>query len=145
MKGTEDKFLYAVQKGNLRDVQEIYESSVGNEELLQCCHKKSGDRAIHLAARNNYVDVLEYIIAKGADIESGNLDGKRALHEAAQTGSLECLNLLLLKGAEVDALKRADWLVYIVYFIWLSLPQHSIYVLPLTIFYFSIQGLQLSA
>lgn len=109
MKGTDDKFLSAVQKGNCEDVQTIFESSLDKSTLLNCCHKRSGDRAVHLASRHNHVDLLEFLISRGADIESSNLDGKRALHEAAQAGSRDCLNLLLTNGAEVDSLKRADW------------------------------------
>ena len=74
-------------------------------------YEKSGDTALHIAARCGHVCLLEYLLSSGADKEISNLDGKRPLHEAAQTGQLECVQCLLKSGAQVDSLKRADWLV----------------------------------
>ena len=83
---------------------------------LNTPYEKSGDRALHIAARCGHVCLLEYLLSSGADKEISNLDGKRPLHEAAQTGQLECVQCLLKSGAQVDSLKRADWLVHVLPF-----------------------------
>ena len=78
---------------------------------LNTPYEKSGDTALHIAARCGHVCLLEYLLSSGVDKDISNLDGKRPLHEAAQTGQLECVQCLLKSGAQVDSLKRADWLV----------------------------------
>ena len=106
-----EKFLNAVQKGNTTLVKTL--TSELNErqihELLQHTHKRSGDQAIHIAARQGHVDILSYLGSLGVDFESANQEGKRALHEAAAAGQPECVAYLLKQGVSVDPLKRADW------------------------------------
>lgn len=71
-------------------------------------HKKSGDTALHIAARIGCVEILRYL-KDDADFEQSNFDGKRPIHEAAQYGQLECLQFLIKIAVKIDCLKRADW------------------------------------
>lgn len=83
-----------------------------NSEIpLNTTYEKSGDTALHIAARCGHAALVEHLLVSGADVEISNLDGKRPLHEAAQASRLECIQILLKFGAQVDSLKRADWWV----------------------------------
>ena len=102
--------LAAAQHGNLP----AFEAVLANEELAgheigHIVHSRSGDSALHVAARAGHPGVLEVLLAHGLGAEVRNLEGKTALHEAAQAGNLAAVSVLLNAGAEVDAIKRADW------------------------------------
>ena len=77
--------------------------------LSAVTHPKSGDSALHVAARAGRPEVLEALLGLGLGVEARNLEGKTALHEAAQAGQEAAVAVLLSAGAEVDAIKRADW------------------------------------
>ncbi|XP_073508568.1 ankyrin repeat domain-containing protein 16 isoform X2 [Phyllobates terribilis] len=71
---------------------------------------RSGDTALHYAARHGHLPALCYLLeVVGMDVEVRNNDYKTALHEAASMGHRDCLLHLLCKGARVDCLKKADW------------------------------------
>ena len=96
-----------VQKGDISRVKD--KIALVNKDVTQEANPKSGDRAVHLAARHGHRDILELLLEKGVDLEIANLDGKRALHEAVAMGHTLCVDYLLMKGVDVDPLKRADW------------------------------------
>ncbi|XP_038054135.1 ankyrin repeat domain-containing protein 16-like [Patiria miniata] len=106
-----ETFVSCAQKGDVKSMQTLLTNEELNAaEVLQYSRPRSGDRAVHLAARHGHVRVLEFLKAEGADFEAANLDGKRALHEAAASGNGNCVTFLLSSsGVLVDPLKRADW------------------------------------
>ncbi|KAH1013586.1 hypothetical protein HUJ04_002564 [Dendroctonus ponderosae] len=68
----------------------------------------AGYTALHYAARNNHLDICEYLVKKGADVNAVTRAGKAsALHRAASTGRKEIVLSLLHKGANPD-LEDAD-------------------------------------
>ena len=63
----------------------------------------SGNTPLHYAAFYGHKDVLELLLAKGADVNAKEDDDKTPLHFAAIKGRKEAVKLLLAKGADVNA------------------------------------------
>jgi len=58
---------------------------------------------LHDAALKGHVDVLELLLAHGADVNSLNAQGATALHDAALAGQRAAAETLLKHGANIDA------------------------------------------
>ena len=67
----------------------------------------SGDRcqtsALHYAADNGHLDVVEFLISNGALVNVTNMWEKTPLHAAANSGHLEIVKLLVENGARIEA------------------------------------------
>jgi hypothetical protein len=62
-----------------------------------------GYSPLHYAAQQNNVEIVEYLLSKGADPDATQC-GATALHRAAYAGSFESCELLLKAGANVNAI-----------------------------------------
>jgi len=58
------------------------------------------------AARRGEVEVVQTLLAKGADVNAAEGDGLTALHAAAEQGHVEVAELLISAGAELEASTR---------------------------------------
>lgn len=58
-----------------------------------------GYTALHLAAFGGYVDVMELLLSKGADLMAESSDGSTPLHMAVRYGRLSAVKFLLERGA----------------------------------------------
>ncbi|MDJ0837926.1 MAG: ankyrin repeat domain-containing protein [Acidobacteriota bacterium] len=58
--------------------------------------------ALHLAAAGGHVDLVDFLLANGADINDADRNGVTALLFAVARGRLETASLLLNKGANAD-------------------------------------------
>ncbi|WP_158706893.1 ankyrin repeat domain-containing protein [Candidatus Phycorickettsia trachydisci] len=63
----------------------------------------SGNSLLHLAIEGGNKDLAEYLIDKGAYVDSRNEEGKTPLHYAASKGKNELIEMLIDKGADVNA------------------------------------------
>ncbi len=59
--------------------------------------------ALHYAAERGHKEIVELLIAKGADINAKNATGDTSLHFAVEAGEREIAELLIDNGAEVNA------------------------------------------
>lgn len=57
---------------------------------------------------NDYDDVVEILLEKGAKLNFANRDTKTALHYAAASGACRCMIALLEKGADIEARTRTN-------------------------------------
>ena len=92
--------LWAAQKCNLEIVQELvaYGASVSKS-------KRDGISVLHMAASNNDIHLLDYIISlndKNLDINIKNQDGWTAAHMAGWLDNFDSLNLLIENGADIS-------------------------------------------
>ncbi|WP_265033762.1 ankyrin repeat domain-containing protein [Wolbachia endosymbiont (group A) of Sicus ferrugineus] len=58
---------------------------------------------LHIAARNNYVNIIKPLKDKGTDINIQNERGNTPLHEAVESGCKEAVQSLIENGADVNA------------------------------------------
>ena len=64
-----------------------------------------GESPLHGAATFGHKEIVELLIAKGADLNAkgGIIDGTTPLHESASNGHWEVAEVLIAKGADVNA------------------------------------------
>lgn len=72
-------------------------------EGIDFSENQNGRRALNYAALNNQVEVIEVLLAAGANIESQNRTRFTPLHHAAEAGSIDAINALLKHGADKRA------------------------------------------
>ena len=100
---------------NLKDIiREACELSAEDRASLRICamnlknvlgqiQTDSGNSALKIACKNNHLALAEFLISKGADINSQSEEkGTTPLHAAAYRGHLDLVMLLLKHGAKID-------------------------------------------
>lgn len=60
---------------------------------------------IVVAAQNDHVAVVQYLVQHGADKDKANIAGKTPLHVAALNGHMEMVQYLVQQGADKDNAK----------------------------------------
>ena len=60
---------------------------------------QGGFTMLHHAAKENKVEIIEFLVSHGCDINPGDDDEQTPLHKAAIFGGVESIQLLLEKGA----------------------------------------------
>ena len=72
-------------------------------DLSQLHHKyQFGFTLLHYAAKENRLEVIEYLVSSGCDINAVDDDGQTPLHKSAMLGHTESVILLIDKGANVN-------------------------------------------
>ena len=95
--------MRAAQKGHVQTVQVLLDSAA-TVNLVQ----KEGWTALLLATRERHGDVVEALLAKGANHDV-KVNGREPIHFAAEVGCHRCLNALLLAGAGANDRSKDDW------------------------------------
>ncbi|KAL6804820.1 ankyrin repeat-containing domain protein [Trichoderma sp. SZMC 28013] len=78
-------------------VVELFEE---NEPTLFDARNSDGRTPLSYAAENGHDDIAQFLLAKGADAESGGNDGLTPLHRAALRGRSGVVRLLLAAGVD---------------------------------------------
>ena len=66
------------------------------------CKYQFGFTLLHYAAKENRVEVIEYLVSSGCDINAADDDKQTPLHKSAMFGHTESVKLLIDKGANVN-------------------------------------------
>jgi ankyrin repeat protein len=63
----------------------------------------TGDTPLIIAAQNNHVDIVQYLIEHGADLESRGMEGRTACQWAAKKRHSRVVTYLVSVGADIDS------------------------------------------
>ncbi|GKT54830.1 ankyrin repeat protein [Colletotrichum tofieldiae] len=85
----------AVRSGRLVDVEPILSQGVSINMALG----DGGDRAVHIAAREGFLPILDRLLAYGADVNVKSVSRETPLHQALQRGQTPTSLTLLSNGA----------------------------------------------
>lgn len=102
-----NEFTKCCYEGDLKRVKELLKEDpnrVGDTD-------DTGNTALMLAVESGNIELVEFLIEKGADIEATNinLDKRYALSIAANAGNEEMVKLLLKKGANANVNKNGSF------------------------------------
>jgi len=95
------KILHGARTGNLYAVKSLF-----NEILNSSDH--TGNTPLIHAARGGHVDVLRFLVERGAAVDRVTHEGASALYEASLFGHALVARLLLANGADVDQPNHDD-------------------------------------
>jgi ankyrin repeat protein len=95
-----DDIHNAAQQGDLQRVRELLEA---NPELVNRKDSSFGRTPLHWAARGVHLDVLSFLLEKGADPNAVDNSKITALHSVSSRGHKEAVEWLLTNGAHVNA------------------------------------------
>ncbi|MBD3170229.1 MAG: hypothetical protein GF307_12155 [candidate division Zixibacteria bacterium] len=94
-----------IEEGNLDQVKELLES---NPDLINATYNY-GQSVMHAAAYSGHIEIVKYLIEKGADVNARSGQNSNPLHGAAYYGHEDIVKLLIENGAEVDNPNAYDY------------------------------------
>ena len=90
----------SIYKNDLNEVKSIISE---NPELVNTKYDYDrGDSPLAIATRESQVEIVQFLIAHGADVNFKRDRGITPLHNAAVGGEVEIVELLIAKGANVN-------------------------------------------
>ena len=105
IKDTNYALREAAYKGELRAVKYL----INNGADVNGGVSGGEENPLMKAARYNYLKMAEFLVEKGADLESTNYDGNTPLQFAAYEGKITMVKFLLEKGADINAKNKTNW------------------------------------
>jgi ankyrin repeat protein len=82
---------------------EKVKASIEEDHGLVNAKDDRGRTPLHLAAESGHIEIVEFLISSGAEINVADVNSNTPLHYTATAGKVEAAEFLLAKGAEVDA------------------------------------------
>ena len=95
-------FLDASLEGDLEQVKELIEK--GTVSVNSC--NDEGITALHCAACNGHLEILKFLLEKGAEVNVVDIDGWTPLHGATCLGDVSVVTLLISHGADVHVINN---------------------------------------
>jgi hypothetical protein len=99
-KALSQTFYDAAESGDLEKVKAMLKD---HPKLVVSRIVNFGDTPLHTAASEGHKDVVELLLANGADVNVVDQNDETPLHGAAGHGQKDVVELLLSKGADVNA------------------------------------------
>ena len=96
----EETFLKSAQTGVLELVKELHE--LCGDDILGI-RDEDEYTPLHRASYNGHIDVVEYLLYSGADIQARTIDGWQPLHCACRLNKYRTAALLLQNGALINS------------------------------------------
>uniref|UniRef100_A0A095AML9 Transient receptor potential cation channel subfamily A member 1 n=1 Tax=Schistosoma haematobium TaxID=6185 RepID=A0A095AML9_SCHHA len=90
---------YAALRGDLECVKAIIKNiSLEKQTKLIQCSNENQETCLHLAAKHNFVDMVDYLISLGSNINQQDINGYTPIMSAAIKGSINVIDYLLNKN-----------------------------------------------
>ncbi|CAG9854488.1 unnamed protein product [Phyllotreta striolata] len=96
---SEKNFMLACENGNLDQVTRLIEE---NPKLINSTDKDKYT-PLHRACYSNHVNIVEYLLEKGANIAAETEMSWQPLHSCCQWNNVKCAAALIRHGADVNA------------------------------------------
>ncbi|KAG6402698.1 hypothetical protein SASPL_134902 [Salvia splendens] len=64
--------------------------------------------ALHMASANGHLDIVDYLVRNGVDVNACNVEKNTPLHWASLNGHIEVVKRLILSGAEISPLNSHE-------------------------------------
>src|ERR1051326_6410856 len=97
------EIVEAAKRGDLATVRRLLQK----DPQLVRVGDSGGSTALHWAGANGHVEVMQYLIDHGADINvAENVEGWTPIMSAACSGSAEPVRLLIKRGAFLEARRK---------------------------------------
>nr|XP_034977273.1 ankyrin-3-like [Zootoca vivipara] len=90
----------SVAKGNLSYLEKILKENDINAV------NSEDETLLHIAAAHGHIEIIDYLIGKGAKLEVKDKKGRTPLHRAAERGHGEAVKMLLQSGANMYTLDQ---------------------------------------
>ena len=88
---------------NVQIVKEILQAPSGMSDVLNNVDDCDGNTAVHLASMYNRLDMLRYLLAKGADATIKNRFGSTPLDLATHFRHSDCIELLVMQKKNIPS------------------------------------------
>ncbi|CAH1113126.1 unnamed protein product [Psylliodes chrysocephalus] len=98
------RILKAAESGNLEVFQRLYYA----DPTRLVIRDSRGRTSIHQAASRNRVNILQFIVDQGGDLNIQDNSGNTPLHVAVEHESLDAVDFLLDKGVKTDILNEKN-------------------------------------
>jgi len=88
---------------NIKDINSIINLVESGVDI----NKKYGyfhETLLHLAAQNNWIETVQYLVSKGADVNARDRFNYTPLHDAAYGGHMDIIKCFLENGADKFAI-----------------------------------------
>ena len=87
-----------------KDIAEIGKLSQKGSDINQLGSRRHGyGSALHIAAREGYLDIARLLIDSGANVDVRDHNDYTPLHNAAWNGNLDMVKFLIDAGADINA------------------------------------------
>ena len=98
--------IVAAEDGNIEAVKQNLAEGIDVDTRLPSTFGHIGDTPLHGAATFGHKEIVELLIAKGADVnpKGGEIKGAIPLHKAASNGQKEVAEVLIEKDSDVNTL-----------------------------------------
>ncbi|XVF47240.1 hypothetical protein PTKIN_Ptkin03bG0093500 [Pterospermum kingtungense] len=101
MQETVEELLEAARYDDINDLLRLASMGVSLDSK-----DSQGRTALHMAAANGHLDIVQYLIGSGVDVNASNVENNTPLHWACLNGHVEVVKKLILSGANVSVLNR---------------------------------------
>jgi len=91
-----DQALYAAQRGYRGVLKQVLMTHPAD-----CCNA-DGETLLKIAAQSNHIQVVEFLLQHGADINKADNNQRTALHSAAFYGLFDMVRFLIENGAKLE-------------------------------------------
>jgi ankyrin repeat protein len=99
-------FCAAIESGKLAMIQELVKHKLNAEQLNFNEVNQEGYTPLLIAVKNRNLELVQFLLDHGADLNQEFINGSRALAFAAEAGSLEIVKELLRRGAEINHINK---------------------------------------
>jgi len=92
----------AAAEGDLERIKQL----ISDKQELVNATNESGKTALHIASEKGHLEIVEYLLEGGADIEAKSIYELTPLFSAAETGNIELAEMLIKYRADVNAFSQ---------------------------------------